>query len=215
MRWTNSWGRGLNRSAGRAPGHCVLRWGQNVPSFPHTPFLAPVLFLRCASDSFSLTKPNTSCKIEWPASLRSEGVQVHPGMPFGFPSETSVRLRRSPHLLPETRFWETTPRKSACVCEFCLAEGAPDGSQETPFPKVADNPDIRTLPRCVLLHVQVTSSLDQRQVAANPGAPLKSAFLRMSLRGVSGVPKDGLPSIEHFLYTFIRVSSAPIQSQPD
>ena len=54
-----------------------------------SPFLAPALFLRCASDSFSLTKPNTSCKIEWPASLRSEGVRVHPGMPFGFPSETA------------------------------------------------------------------------------------------------------------------------------
>ena len=60
-----------------------------MPSFPHAPFLAPALFLRCASDSFSLTKPNTSCKIEWPASLRSEGVRVHPGMPFGFPSETA------------------------------------------------------------------------------------------------------------------------------
>jgi hypothetical protein len=56
---------------------------------PHAPFLAPALFLRCASDSFSLTKPDTSCKIEWPASLRSEGVRVHPGMPFGFPSETA------------------------------------------------------------------------------------------------------------------------------
>ena len=27
-----------------------------MPSFPHAPFLAPALFLRCASDSFSLTK---------------------------------------------------------------------------------------------------------------------------------------------------------------
>src|SRR5712671_6932338 len=89
MRWTNSWGRGLNRSAGRAPGHCVLRWGQDVPSFPHAPFLAPALFLRCASDSFSLTKPNTSYTIELPASLRSDGVRVHPGMSFGFPSETA------------------------------------------------------------------------------------------------------------------------------
>src|SRR6266576_2686848 len=51
MRWTNSWGRGLNRSAGRAPGHCVLRWGQDVPSFPHAPFLAPALFLRFPSET--------------------------------------------------------------------------------------------------------------------------------------------------------------------
>ena len=54
-------GRGLNRSAGRARSHCVLRWGQDVPSFPHAPFLAPALFLHCASGSFSLTKSNTSC----------------------------------------------------------------------------------------------------------------------------------------------------------
>ncbi|PYT72745.1 MAG: hypothetical protein DMG39_08805, partial [Acidobacteria bacterium] len=69
------------------------RWSRSVSlcaevrtgraAFPHAPFLAPALFLRCASDSFSLTKPNISC-IEWPASLRSEGVRVHPGMPFGF-----------------------------------------------------------------------------------------------------------------------------------
>ena len=30
-----------------------------------------------------MTKPNTSCTIELPASLRSDGVRVHPGMPFG------------------------------------------------------------------------------------------------------------------------------------
>jgi hypothetical protein len=89
MRRTNSWGRGLNRSAGRAPGHYVLRGDRACGPFPTPPFLAPALFLRCASDSFSLTKPNTSCRIEWPALLRAEGVRVHPGMPFGFPSETA------------------------------------------------------------------------------------------------------------------------------
>ena len=36
-----------------------------------------------------MTKPNTSCKIEVPASLRSDGVRVHPGMPFGFLSESA------------------------------------------------------------------------------------------------------------------------------
>ena len=54
-----------------------------------TPFPAPLSplaasFLRCASDRFLLTKPNTSCTIEMPASLRSDGVRDHPGMPFGF-----------------------------------------------------------------------------------------------------------------------------------
>src|SRR6266436_4761841 len=63
MRWTNSWGRGLNRSAGRAPGHCVLRWGQDageaerllriphitqyVELSPLSPLLAFRFFLTC------------------------------------------------------------------------------------------------------------------------------------------------------------------------
>jgi hypothetical protein len=50
------------------------------------------LFLRYAPDKFSLTKPNTSCRIEMPAPLRSDGVRVYPGMPFGFLSETAFGL---------------------------------------------------------------------------------------------------------------------------
>jgi hypothetical protein len=94
--------------------HYVLRWGQNCRPFP-----APALFLRCASDSFSLTKPNTFCKIEWPASLGSKGVRVHPGMPFGFSSETAFGfagiLRRPLRGLqgqgygPEARLWGGLP----------------------------------------------------------------------------------------------------------
>ena len=60
-----------------------------MPSFPTPLSSLAAVFLRCATDSFSLTKPNTSCKIEMPASLRSDGVRVHPGMPFGFPSESA------------------------------------------------------------------------------------------------------------------------------
>jgi len=94
MRWTNSWGRGLNRSAGRALGHCVLRWGQDVPSFPHDPFLAPAIFLRCASDSFSLT-PNTlaqsSCQRRYALRL------------FGFiPECRSASLRKQRSASPES-----------------------------------------------------------------------------------------------------------------
>jgi len=53
------------------------------------PFAAPLtplaaFILRWASDRFLLTKPNTSYSIELPASLRSDGVRDHPGMPFGF-----------------------------------------------------------------------------------------------------------------------------------
>ena len=52
------------------------------------PFPAPLSplaasFLRCASDRFLLTKPNTSCTIEAPAPLRSDGVRDHPGVTFG------------------------------------------------------------------------------------------------------------------------------------
>jgi hypothetical protein len=77
------------RSA-RAPGLLCAEAGTRAAA----PFPAPLsplaaLFLRCAPDKFSLTKPNTSCTIEMPAALRSEGVRVHPRMPFGFPSETA------------------------------------------------------------------------------------------------------------------------------
>ena len=64
--------------------HCVLRRGQGLAA----PFPAPLIplaasFLRYASDRFLLTKPNTSCRIEVPASLRSDGVRDYSGMPFG------------------------------------------------------------------------------------------------------------------------------------
>ena len=56
---------------------------------PHTPIPASPSSLRFAAEKIFLTKPNTSCTIEMPASLCSEGVRVHPGMPFGFPSESA------------------------------------------------------------------------------------------------------------------------------
>ena len=52
--------------------------------------------LRFAPDRFPLTKPNTSCTIEMPASLRSDGVRVHPGMLFGFPSEYAFSFTAIP-----------------------------------------------------------------------------------------------------------------------
>ena len=78
----------MSRSAEkRAPGLYVLRRDKGCRPFPRTPFsVRAALFLRCAPDRFSLTKANTSC-IELPASLRSDGVRDHPGMPFGIPSE--------------------------------------------------------------------------------------------------------------------------------
>src|SRR5882724_8684309 len=57
--------------------------GQGLPPFPAPLSPLAASFLRCAPDKFLLTKPNTSSTIKVPASLRSDGVRVHPGMPFG------------------------------------------------------------------------------------------------------------------------------------
>jgi hypothetical protein len=46
----------------------------------------------------SLTEPNTVCLIEGPASHRSDGVRVHPGMPFGFPPESVFSFAVIPEL---------------------------------------------------------------------------------------------------------------------
>jgi len=43
-----------------------------------------------------MTKPNTSCTIESPASLRSDGARDYPGMPFGFPSELAFSFAGIP-----------------------------------------------------------------------------------------------------------------------
>ena len=71
------------RSAVALRCHCVLRRGQGLPPLSPHPFLR---FRHCSSAAlrrFFLTKPNTSCTIEMPASLRSDGVRDHPGMLFG------------------------------------------------------------------------------------------------------------------------------------
>src|SRR5579862_9049448 len=74
----------IDRSAARAPEPLCAEAGTRATA----PFPAPLSplaasFLHCAPDRFLLTKPNTSCTIEMPASLRSDGVRDHPGMPFG------------------------------------------------------------------------------------------------------------------------------------
>jgi hypothetical protein len=65
------------------------------------PFPAPLsplatLFLRCAPDKFFLTKPNTSCTIELPASLRSENCSPSARNAVRVPFGISVHLRRNP-----------------------------------------------------------------------------------------------------------------------
>jgi len=65
-------------------GLCVLRRGQGLPPLSPHPFLRFDALPRFAPEKYLLTKPNTSCTIEMPASLRSDGVRDHLGMPFGF-----------------------------------------------------------------------------------------------------------------------------------
>jgi len=72
------------------------------------PFPAPLSplsasSLRSAPDRFLLTKANTCCKIELPASLRSDGVRDHPGMPFGFPPEQAFSFTGIPTIGPIVR----------------------------------------------------------------------------------------------------------------
>ena len=72
----------------RTPGFCGAEAGKRAAAPFPTPLSPPVAScLRFAPDNFLLTKPNTFCTIEKPASLRSDGVRDHPGMPFGIPPE--------------------------------------------------------------------------------------------------------------------------------
>jgi len=73
-------------SAIRAPGSLCAEagTGRGRP-FPGTPFLASSAPLRCASDRYSLTKPNFQHDRDASVALRSDGVRDHPGMTFGFP----------------------------------------------------------------------------------------------------------------------------------
>ena len=86
-----------SRRANARRGLCVLRRGQGLRPFPRTPFSASGAFLRFAPDRFFLTKTNTSCTIEVPASLRSENCSPSARNAVRVPFGISVRLRRNPH----------------------------------------------------------------------------------------------------------------------
>ena len=82
-------------------------WGGDKGSAPFPTPLSPLAapFLRCAPDRFLLTKPNTSCTIEMPASLRSDGVRNYPGMPFGIILDSAYGFAGIPTFWPEWLFW--------------------------------------------------------------------------------------------------------------
>jgi hypothetical protein len=58
--------------------------------FPRTPFSASGILPSLRFGQFLLTKVNISCTIELPASLRSDGVRDHPGMPFGIIPDLAI-----------------------------------------------------------------------------------------------------------------------------
>jgi hypothetical protein len=70
--------------------------GQGLPPFPAPLSPLAASFPRFAPDTFLLTNLNTSCTIELPASLRSDGVRDHPGMAFGFPPEQAFSFAGIP-----------------------------------------------------------------------------------------------------------------------
>src|SRR5581483_6996797 len=58
--------------------------GQGLPLLSRAPFSASRIRPSLRFGQVFLDEANTSCTIEMPASLRSDGVRDHPGMPFGF-----------------------------------------------------------------------------------------------------------------------------------
>jgi hypothetical protein len=52
--------------------------------FPRTPFSTNSILPSLCVGQVLVTKPNTSCTIEMPLLLRSDGVRDHPGMAFEF-----------------------------------------------------------------------------------------------------------------------------------
>jgi hypothetical protein len=83
------------RSAGRAPGQCELRRGQDVPSFPRAPMLARGGFPSLRSGQVSLDEAKhflhnrdaSVAALRWCAGSSRNAVRNHPGF--------SVRLRRN------------------------------------------------------------------------------------------------------------------------
>jgi hypothetical protein len=59
-------------------------------------------------------KSNTSCTIEMPVSLRSDGVRVHPGMPFGFAPEYAFSFTGIPIYLASRQEYAGIEGRSCC-----------------------------------------------------------------------------------------------------
>ena len=89
-------------------GYCVLAGTRAAAPFPAPLSPLAASFLRYAPDEFLLTKLNTCPTIKEPASLRSDGVHLRPGMVFGFPPEWCSASPES----PAERYRLAEPRRS-------------------------------------------------------------------------------------------------------
>ncbi len=78
----------MSRRADARRGRSSAGRGTGLRPFPRTPVPASGAQPPLRSGWFLLTNPNTSRKIRKPASLRSDGVRLQPGILFGFPPET-------------------------------------------------------------------------------------------------------------------------------
>ena len=80
----------------RAPAASALRRGQGAP-FPAPLFSASGALPPLGSGQVSLDEAeHFRSTIEKPASIRSDGVLDHPGMPFGFPPERAFSFTGIP-----------------------------------------------------------------------------------------------------------------------
>ena len=68
-----------------------------MPSFPRTPFFAGGFVPPRRSGQVSPDEAEPFLHNRVDRFLRSDGVRVYPGMPFGFP-RISVQIRRNPHV---------------------------------------------------------------------------------------------------------------------
>ena len=96
---------------------CLLSKG--CRPFPRTPFSASGRVPPLRSGRFSLTKPNTSCTIEMPASLRSDHCSPSARNAVRVPFGISVRLRRNPHLATEPRKCASVPNSRSAANSWC------------------------------------------------------------------------------------------------
>ena len=130
----------------------VLSGERGCRPFPRTPFSASGRPPPLRSGWFPLTKSNTSRKIRRPASLRSDGVRLQPGIPFGFPSEKrspspesapmleSRCFLRCAHARPfhptQNEMFTISPRRFRIWRYYCARRHPPSGPKlPIPIPK--------------------------------------------------------------------------------